>query len=328
MFDVNAKAFWITGRETGEIRPETLRPPGAGEVGVHTLYSAISRGTESLVWRGGVPESEAHAMRAPFQAGDFPWPVKYGYVAVGNVEAGAPELIGRSVFCLHPHQDRFVVPAEAVSALPEGLPPERAVLAANMETAVNALWDAAPLAGERITVVGAGVIGALVARLASRVPGTRVQLVDTLAAKAGLAASLGVAFSVPDTAVPGADLVFHASGNPDGLETALSLAGVEGRIVELSWFGNARANLLLGGAFHSRRLRLISSQVGRLPDHRQARWDRRRRMGLALELLRDPVFDALITGEDEFAALPDVMARVASDPNVLCRRICYRKSKH
>jgi 2-desacetyl-2-hydroxyethyl bacteriochlorophyllide A dehydrogenase len=321
-----ALSFWITGRQKAELRPEKLPNPARGEVAVRALYGAISRGTERLVWEGAVPKSEAQRMRAPFQAGKFPWPVKYGYINVGEVEEGLSRLKGRAVFCLHPHQDRFVVPATAVTVLPKGLPPRRAVLAANMETAVNALWDARPLAGERIAVIGAGVVGALVARLASQIPGTRVQLIDTNASKRRVASGLGVAFSSPGKAEKDADLVIHASGNPEGLETALALAGPEGRVVELSWYGSARADLALGEGFHSRRLTLMSSQVGTVPPHMRARWNTSQRMALALTLLKDPVFELLLTGEDAFTSLPKVYPRVLADRGGLCHVIRYGSS--
>ncbi len=323
MTATTAKAFWITGAGKGELRAETLREPGAGEARVRTLYSAVSRGTECLVLRGDVPESEAQNMRAPFQEGDFPWPVKYGYSAVGIVEEGPESLRGQNVFCLHPHQTRFVVPETALTTLPRDLPPSRAVLAANMETAVNALWDAAPLAGERIAVIGAGVVGTLVAALAARVPGVALQLIDTDSTKAAIANAFGLTFATPDVAAGDVDLVIHASGNPLGLETALALAGFEGRIVELSWYGTKRANIALGAAFHSRRLRLISSQVGHIGGAMRGRRSHAERMRLALELLRDPVFDALITGEDDFSALPLVLPRIAANNAVLCHRIVY-----
>ena len=324
MMKTTANAFWITGAGQGEIRGESLRPPGPGEVGIRTLFSAVSKGTESLVLRGDVPQSEAFAMRAPFQSGEFPWPVKYGYIAVGLVEDGPDDLKGQTVFCLHPHQDYFVVPESAVARLPENLPPARAVLAANMETAVNAMWDAAPLAGERIAVIGAGVVGSLVAALASRVPGTRVQLIDIAPAKAAIAGSLGVPFRLSEDADGGADLVIHASGNTAGLEKALSLAGIEGRIVELSWYGTTRVPLALGAAFHAKRLRILSSQVGRIGTNMSPRWTHATRMALALDLLRDPVFDSLITGEDPFSFLPRLLPRLVGDPNVLCHRINYQ----
>ena len=324
MVKTTAKAFWITGAGQGEIRSESLRPPGPGEVAVRTLFTAVSKGTESLVLRGEVPPSEAAAMRAPFQAGEFPWPVKYGYIAVGVVEVGPDDLRGQTIFCLHPHQDYFVVPASAVARLPNDLPPERAVLAANMETAVNAMWDAAPLAGERIAVIGAGVVGSLVAALAARVPGTRMQLIDIAPGKSTIAGALGLDFRLADEADGGVDLVVHASGNPAGLEKALSLVGTEGRIVELSWYGTRRVPLSLGGAFHAKRLSLISSQVGRIGAAMSPRWTHSARMALALDLLRDPIFDCLITGEDPFPSLPRLLPRLAGDPSALCHRITYQ----
>jgi len=318
-----ARAFWCTGPFEGEIRAEPLPALSPDMVRVRALFSAISRGTESLVWRGGVPESQRRAMRAPFQAGEFPFPVKYGYSAVGVVEAGPEALIGRRVFCLHPHQDRFDAPADAVATLPEDLSAERAVLAANMETAVNGCWDARPLAGERVAVIGAGVVGCLVARLMAQIPGARVELVDVDPAKRTIAEALGLAFRTPDEAGRECDLIVHASGQPAGLACALELAGLEGRIVEMSWYGDKHVSLPLGEAFHSRRLALISSQVGRLPDHRQARWGYARRMALALDLLRDPVFDALLSHGSAFEDLPARMREVAQTPGVLCWRLAY-----
>ncbi len=323
MHENPARAFWITGPLRGEIRDSALARRKSDEVRVRTLFGAISRGTESLVWRGAVPASEHERMRAPFQEGDFPWPLKYGYITVGEVEAGPPEFLNQTIFCLHPHQERFVVPATAICALPEGLPPERAVLAANMETAINGLWDAAPLLGERIIVVGAGVVGLLVAHLASKIPGTRVQIVDPLEVKAKSAEALGLTCVLPDDAIGEADLIVHASGSPSGLQTAFELAGFEARIVELSWYGDAGVDLNLGGAFHSKRLKLISSQVGHLPATQMPRWDFGRRMHLALDLLRAPIYDALITGEDEFDNLPNIMSKIAEDQTILCHRIRY-----
>jgi len=323
MHDNPARAFWITGPLRGELREAALARRQADQVRVRMLYSAISRGTETLVWRGAVPTAEHERMRAPFQEGDFPWPLKYGYIAVGNVESGPPELLGQRIFCLHPHQERFVVPASAVSVLPENLPSERAVLAANMETAINALWDAAPLIGERIIVIGAGVIGLLVAHLVSKIPGTRVQIVDPLEAKVAIAQALGLECVLPEDAIAEADLILHASGSPSGLQTALELAGFEARIVELSWYGDISVELPLGGAFHSKRLKLISSQVGHLPAAQITRWNFAKRMKLALALLRDPVYDALISGEDEFENLPKIMSKIAEDRTILCHRIRY-----
>lgn len=317
-----ASAFWITAPGRGEIRDEPLPPAGPGEAVVRALYSGISRGTETLVHAGRIPPSEYTRMRAPFQAGEFPGPVKYGYASVGRVESGPAELIGRLVFCLYPHQTRYVVPAAALQPLPEDVPPARAVLAANLETAINGLWDALPRIGDRIAVVGGGAVGCLVAWLAGRVPGCRVELIDIDPARAALARALGVAFATPPEATGDADVVVHASGAPAGLETALALAADEATVVELSWYGDREVRLPLGGAFHARRLTIRSSQVGRLPPPQLPRWSSRRRLGLALELLADPALDALIVGECAFADLPARAAALASH-GALCHRVRY-----
>lgn len=319
-----ARAFWVVGAGRSEIRTAALEPAGPGDVCVATRWSGISRGTETLVFRGRVPESEWERMRCPFQTGEFPHPVKYGYAAVGRVEAGPPDLHGRWVFCLHPHQDRFVVPAEAVLPLPDGLPPRRAVLAANMETAVNALWDSPVLPGQRVAVVGAGVVGALVARLASAVPGTVVTLIDHDPGKAVVAAALGVRFADAGAAPRGCDAVFEVTGAPDGLVTALDLAGEEAVVTVLSWFGSSPVALPLGGAFHAKRLTLRSSQVGQVAPAQRRRWSHRRRLALALELLGDPACDALVTGESDFADLPRTMERLSAAPGgTLCHAVRY-----
>jgi 2-desacetyl-2-hydroxyethyl bacteriochlorophyllide A dehydrogenase len=323
-----ARAFWVIRPGLGEIRSSALAPPGPGDVRVHAVASGISRGTESLVFQGRVPPSEHRRMRCPFQEGDFPAPVKYGYASVGMVESLGRDvpraLLGARVFCLYPHQDHYVVPVSAVLPLPADVPDRRAVLAANMETAVNALWDAAPLIGDRIAVVGAGVVGALVATLAARLPGAAVELVDIDPRRADLAAALGCRFARPERAAGEADVVFHASGTPAGLGTALALAGFEATVVELSWYGEQAVAVPLGEAFHSRRLRLVSSQVGSVAPARRARRSHRERLALALDLLRDDVFDRLITGESRFDALADTMTRLAAAPDgVLCEVVRY-----
>lgn len=319
-----ARAFWLAEPGRGEIRAETLRAPGAGEALVRTLYSGVSRGTEALVFLGRVPASEHARMRAPFQAGDFPAPVKYGYCNVGLVERGPAELVGRHVFCLYPHQTRYVVPVSALSALPADVPPARAVLAANLETAVNALWDASPRIGDRIGVVGAGTLGCLVAWLAARILGTDVQLVDVDPRKAAAAAALGVPLRTPETAARELDLVVHTSATQAGLATALELAAFEATVVELSWYGSDTPAVPLGAAFHSRRLTLKSSQVGAVATAQRARWDPARRRQLALGLLAHTELDALITGESRFDELPAVLARLATSPGyTLCHRIVY-----
>ncbi len=319
-----ARAFWITEPGRAEIRNEILAAPGPGEALVKAMYSGISRGTEALVFQGRVPVTEYTRMRAPFQAGDFPGPVKYGYSSVGLVERGPRGIVDRHVFVLYPHQTRYTVPVESLHVLPETVPPRRAVLAANLETAINGLWDALPAIGSRIAVIGAGTVGSLVAWLAGRIPGCEVELIDINPHRKAVAESLGVPFANPDAASDEVDLVVHASGSPSGLDLALRLAAFEATIVELSWYGDQIASVALGGSFHAKRLTLKSSQVGSVAPAQRARWSTERRMQLALSLLSESALDSLITGESEFEALPQVMAGLADRPgDTLCHCIRY-----
>ncbi len=319
-----ARAFWIAAPGRGEIRAETVNSPSPGDVVVSAEYSGISRGTEALVFEGRVPPSEYQRMRAPFQAGEFPAPVKYGYASVGRVTEGPPELKDRHVFTLYPHQTRYVVPARSVHVLPERVQPSRAVLAASLETAINGLWDGRLQIGDRVTVIGAGTVGSLVAWLAGRIPGCDVELVDINPSRASIAKALGIRFATPDRASEDADVVIHSSGSPAGLDLALRIAGFEATIVEMSWYGNQAVHVPLGQGFHARRLTLKSSQVASVASSQRTRWDTTRRMSLALAMLADPTLDCLITGESPFDALPQVMATLASEPgNTLCHRIRY-----
>jgi len=313
-----ADAFWLSAPGHGEIRPVALPEPGRGDVMVRTLRSGVSRGTETLAFRGAVPP------RAPFQEGDFPGPVKYGYLNVGAVEHGPPELRGRTVFCLYPHQTAYVVPADAVTVVPADVPLARAVLAGTVETAVNALWDAPPLVGDRVAVVGGGMVGCCVARLLARFPGVEVTLVDVDASRAEVAAALGTGFAQPEDAAGGRDLVVHTSATSAGLQRSLELLAPEGTVLELSWYGDTEVRLSLGGAFHARRLGIRASQVGTVSPSRAGSRTTADRLALALDLLRDPAFDALLTGASPFPELPDVLARLAAGTlDALCHTITY-----
>lgn len=320
--DLTAKALWYAAAGRAELRDEPLAAPAEGEVRVRALYSAISRGTERLVLSGRVPESEFERMRGPFMAGAFPFPVKYGYAMVGWVEQGPHK--GRTVFALHPHQTVFNIPAEAATPVPEGVPPTRAVLAANMETALNAVWDAAPGPADRIAVIGAGVVGALVAYLCGRLPGAQVTLVDVDPSRVELARALGVSFAAPGHAAGDCDLVVHASGSAAGLATALGLAGEEATVLEMSWYGTDQVAAPLGAAFHSRRLKLISSQVGKVAPSHRPRWSYARRLAAALDLLKDPKLDALLAPAIKFTDLPLLLPDILSPQGgVLCQLVTY-----
>ena len=328
MSDGVTEALWYVGAGRAEIRTEPLAEPGPGEIRVRALYSAVSRGTERLVLAGRVPPSEFERMRAPFMAGSFPFPVKYGYATVGRVESGPPGLQGRLVFALHPHQSVFNIPAEAVVPIPDRVPPSRAVLAANMETALNAVWDARPAAADRVAVVGAGVVGSLVAWLCGQLPGTEVTLVDIVPSRGELARALGVSFALPNAAPGECDLVVHASATAAGLAVALGLAGEEATVLEMSWYGADEVSVPLGGAFHSRRLKLLSSQVGRIAPSHRPRWTFGRRLAAALDLLADKRLDALLAPAIDFhelpARLPDILAPRGG---VLCQVVTYPAAK-
>lgn len=323
---MEATAYWTVAPRRGEFRPELLPPPGPDDVLVRAIASGISRGTELLVHRHRVPAAVRDRMRCPFQSGDLPGPVKYGYLSVGRVEAGPADLLGERVFCLHPHQDRYVVPASAVTVVPADVPSERAVLAGTVETAVNALWDGAPSIGDRVAVVGGGMVGLAVATLLRRFPLGRLQLIDVDPAKADVARLVGVEPASPDEAAGDCDMVFHASASQAGLATALRLLGDEGVVIELSWYGDNEPQAPLGADFHVRRLTIRASQVGRVSPARAARRAPSDRLAIALQQLRDPAFDALLAPAVGFDRLPQVMDDLdAGRGTALCQVISYEQ---
>ncbi|WP_422935495.1 zinc-dependent alcohol dehydrogenase [Sinomonas sp. P47F7] len=322
--DRSATAYWITGPCEGELRTESLPQTGEGAALVRSLYSGYSRGTEGLVLANRVPQRVAGLMQAPHQEGSFPNPVKYGYLSVGVVEEGPDALRGRTVFCLYPHQDRYVVPVAELAVVPDEVPPARAVLAGALETAVNALWDAAPRLGDRVAVVGCGLVGGAILALLGRFPLGRLQAVDNDPAKAELAGALGADFALPGEALADCDLVVHCSARAEGLACSLELAGDDGEVLELSWYGAEPVTLPLGADFHARRLTLRSSQVSAVALARRHRRTRAERLGLALDLLADPIFDRFLSGPTDFADLPrDAEALASGALDGLCHVIRY-----
>ncbi|WP_115789601.1 zinc-dependent alcohol dehydrogenase [Arthrobacter silvisoli] len=308
----HATAYWTVGRGKGELRSEELPEPKANEALVRTLYSGISKGTELLVHEGHVPKSVAETMRAPHQEGDFPSPVKYGYLSVGIVEEGPDEWKDKAVFCLHPHQDRYVVPLEDLTRIPDGVPPRRAVLTGMVETALNALWEAGPRLGDRVAVVGAGLLGGTLAALLRKFPLQRLELVDVDPAKEQTAKALTIGFAAPESAQSDCDIVFHCSATSEGLRRSLQLAGDEARVIELSWFGDAPVSIPLGEDFHARRLSITASQVGVVARARRHRRSTAERLELAVGLLKDPVFDLFLSPDSSFTELPHTMEQLAA----------------
>ena len=323
MAGMEARAYWTVPPGRGEIRTEEIAPPGPGEALVRATLSAVSRGTELLVHRGGVPDAVAERMRAPFQVGELPGPVKYGYLSVGVVEDGDPDWVGRRVFCLHPHQDRYVVPVTALTPLPDDLPDRRAVLLGTLETAVNALWDGRPLYGDRVAVVGGGMVGACVTALLGQMPLTRLELVDPDPGRRALAAGLGAVGVTPEEAADDCDLVFHVSATAAGLQRSLELLGDEGEVVELSWYGDHPVGVGLGADFHARRLSVRASQVSRVSPHRAARRDHADRRQVAIRAAADERLDTLLAGPTPLDELPALMDRLADGAPGLCHLVSY-----
>jgi NADPH:quinone reductase-like Zn-dependent oxidoreductase len=310
-----ARALWYTAPETVEIRSEHLLPAPPGWLTIQTHFSAISRGTERLVWSGRIAPTEWQRMRAPAQSGEFPFPVKYGYSSAGQVIDGPKEWIGLNTFALYPHQDIYHLTPERVVRVPDHIPLARATLAANMETALNGVWDSAAGPGDRIVVVGAGVIGLLIAYLTAALPGTKVDVIDPMAERRTLVESFGATFHTPgpdthENLGADADVVFHASATAPGLQGAIDLAGFEARVVEMSWYGDRPVEVALGGAFHAKRLTLVSSQVGHVATNRRARWTHARRLETAAALLDDDRLDALLAGTIAFDELPSRIADI------------------
>ncbi|MDJ0391312.1 zinc-binding alcohol dehydrogenase [Roseomonas sp. E05] len=317
-----ARGFWVTAAGRSEIREQPLPPRAPDQALVRATASGISRGTERLVFQGHVPQSQWAVMQAPLQQGGFPFPVQYGYAAVGLVEEGPAELAGRRIFCLHPHQDRFLAPAAMCIPLPDEVPDRRAVLGANMETALNIVWDAAPLPGERVLVIGAGVVGLLAAWLVARIPGTAVTVLDTEPARRTEAEALGARFAAPQDCPAEQELIIHASASPEGLRNALAHAAFEARIVEASWYGDKPVTLPLGEAFHARRLTLRSSQVGAVSPALRGRRSHAERLALALSLLAEPALDALLGPDIPFAELPARMPALLDPPPGTVAPLC------
>lgn len=311
-----ARAYWLLAPEVGALLEEELPPPDPAYRLLRATASGVSRGTESLVFHGRVPTSQYDAMRAPLMAGVFPFPVKYGYALVGQDASG-----GRW-FCLHPHQDLVMAPVPMCVPIPDAVPDHRATLAANMETALNITWDAGPLIGQRIMVIGAGVVGLLTASLLARLPATCVTLVDVNPGRAGLARRFGCEFATPDDAPDQQELIIHASATEPGLRLALASAAPEALIIEASWYGDAAPAVPLGEDFHARRLRIVASQVGSVAPAMRAHRTHGQRLALALGLLADPAYDALLDGPTSFTDLPAAMPAILR-PGGLCHVITY-----
>lgn len=309
----DATAYWVVRPGVGELRREPLPvDPPAGTTRVRARFSAVSSGTERLVGLGRVPAESGTTMACRGMAGSFALPLKYGYSLVGVAETG--HHAGHGVFTMHPHQDLVDVPNDALLLLPPALPRARATLIPNLETALNAVWDADLAAPVDIAVFGGGAVGLLLCFTLHALHGVRPTLVEPLAARRALAARLPCVGATPEPGdVPAGRfaLTFHTTGNPRGLQAAIDALGFEGRVFELSWYGSQRVELDLGGRFHAQRQQIIASQVGTMARSRRATHGTRERLAEVLRLICAPnavALDALLGEPTPFAELPARMA--------------------
>ncbi|MEM9277847.1 MAG: zinc-binding alcohol dehydrogenase [Pseudomonadota bacterium] len=313
---------------------ETVQIPEikAENVLLKTLFSGISRGTESLVYAGKVPESEWKRMRCPFMSGSFAFPVTYGYACVCEViglgEKTSGLKPGDRVFVLHPHQDIFSVPESSCNLLPPSIPTSRAVLSANMETALNAVWDAEISGNPFCAIIGAGVVGLITAHAVRKVAGLDPVIFDLKPEKERHATEMGFRFinssGIDKTEIQDFELIFHTSASAGGLQSAIDMAAFEAKIIEMSWYGENPVSLNLGGAFHSKRLKILSSQVGTIASAKRNKLDYAGRMQQAITLLDDPRLDTLLGSAIDFHDLPNHLHDIFSpQSDVLCQVIEY-----
>lgn len=320
---IPATALWFPRARTVELRREVLPAPGPGEVRVRALASGLSHGTEMLVYRGEVPAGTGLDLST--LRGSFAFPISYGYASVGRVVSAAEDVDaprpGDLVFVHHPHQTGYVVPASLPVILPADLPPELGVFLANVETAINVMLDAHPRLGERVVIFGQGVVGLLLTQLARRTGVERIVTVDPIPLRRELSLRVGADVSLaPGDSVAaklrdltggvGADLAVEASGNPAALAAALNCVAAEGTVVVSSWYGTKEVTLPLGEAFHRGRIRLVSSQVGSIDPALTARWNHRRRLDLARDLLPTLLLAPLITHRVPFVDAAEAYALV------------------
>lgn len=316
------QSLWFTGVRQQEIRSEPLPTPGPGQLGVTTLLSAISAGTELLLYRGQMPAEMSADASIEALSGTLAFPLKYGYSAVGLVTSLGDRVdaawLGQRVFAFNPHETGFVISAENAISISEHIESDAAVLLPNMETALSFAMDGAPIIGERVLVLGQGIVGLLTTHLLAQMPLASLTAVDKLAIRRNIALEIGATqtFGIDQPLESDSyDLVYELSGNPAALNTAIDAVAFGGRIVVGSWYGTKRASLDLGGAFHRKHVQIISSQVSTLAPRWQGRWTKARRMQTALQLLPGVNLNLLITQRTPFDSVLDAYRLLDTQPN-------------
>ncbi len=322
---MTASALVFTGPREVALEERPVESPGPDEVLVRSRVSAISPGTELLVYRGDAPTDLEADVSIDALEGDLSFPTRYGYATVGEVVEtgpGAEGYHGERVFAFHPHQSRFCAGVPELFISPPDLDDEALALLPTAETATNLLLDGGPRVGERVVVFGAGVVGLATVRLLAELSLEELVVVEPLEGRRELARAFGADRTVPpgatgtfaDSDPPGADLVYEVSGQPEALDAALSVAGYDGRVVVGSWYGSKRADLDLGGSFHRDRIGVTSSQVSTISPELRGRWSRERRRGTALDALRRIDTDRLVTDRVPFRSAPAAYERLDTDP--------------
>jgi len=306
------------------------RCPATGEVRIQTLFSGISHGSEMMVYRGEIPADLSLDATLPSLQGNFSFPIKYGYASTGriiDVGEGVNGLeAGDLVFAFNPHETCYTVPATVVIKLPEGLDPKHGIFAANVETALNALLDAAPRLGERAVIIGQGVVGLLITQLVRKAGASLIVTSDMYAKRRALSQKAGANLVVDPateslddrvyemTGGAGADVVIEVSGEPRALNDAIKITAQEGRVVVVSWYGTKRADLALGSDFHRKRLTLRSSQVSNLDPSLAPRWTIARRRQLAASYLSELLLEELISNVVPFEQAGEAYRLICEQP--------------
>ena len=295
-------ALWHNSDFTSELKEEKNSKIDIDQIEVKSLFSLISTGTERLVASGEVPVSSFEFMAVPYMKGNFSFPIKYGYSLVGKVTS-VGKLYGKIVHLLHPHQGKCLVKEVDVMIVPDEIPAKRATLASNVETALNAIWDAEISIGDKVLIAGFGMIGSLLARVLSFMPEVEIVIMEKDANRVKMVQKMGFTF-IDDPEPSYFDVAFNTTSNEKALQIAIQSVGLEGKIIEMSWYGTKNVNINLGADFHYHRKQIISSQVSKIPSDKQSRWDYKRRKEVVFKLLKSPLFDEHITDVLTFAETP------------------------
>ena len=322
MDNYTAQSFWVN-KKRGSIKKELLNQSlGNDELLVKAYYSGISYGTEKIVHDSQVPANQYEFMRAPHQVGEFNKEVKYGYLSVGKVVVGPKSMMNKMVYTMFPHQSMYILKSSLATLIPSHIPYKRALLTANMETAINAMWDSQPSIGDNTYVIGAGIVGILMAYVLSSTFGIKVTVIDNNASKKKLCKFFNIDFENNINCIKDPDIIFECSGNASVLSDLINNSTLETKICILSWYGKQQSKIKMGENCFSRRLEIIFSQVGNITPIQSKKWDNLSRRALALKLLDNKKLDSLIDKQEiKLKELPNFFKK--GNTNGLCKVVKY-----